>query len=232
MFSYLLGSFPSAIFIGKVFYGVDVRKEGSHNAGGTNVGRVIGKKAGLITIALDVFKTIVAVWVSFFVIAYTPLKDVVHPSVDIAWIYYAAGVGTAIGHSFPIFAHFKGGKAMSVYAGFVLGTNIVFAALGITFFLMIFFLKKYVSLASLTAPFFVCFLSIFTAIFKEVRLGYFGMDETYIYSVYLFLLATYVLIRHIPNLKRLLNHTEPHTHFKKTPKVAEGQSEAENSDQN
>ena len=72
IFGYLVGSFPSAIFIGKVFYGVDVRKEGSHNAGGTNVGRVIGKKAGFITIGLDVFKTILSIWIPFVIVKFSP----------------------------------------------------------------------------------------------------------------------------------------------------------------
>lgn len=222
--SYLLGSFPSAIFIGKVFYGVDVRQVGSHNAGGTNVGRVIGKKAGLITIGLDVFKTIAAIWVCFFAVVATPLHTYLAPGIASGWYYYLAGIGAAVGHSFPIFARFKGGKAMSVYAGFVLGTNFVFAALGVSFFFLIFFWKRYVSLSSILSVLFVAVLSIFPAAFPVLRFGNWwfgprigGLEETFVYTVFLFLLAGYVIARHHTNIKRLLKGEEPTTRFKKTP---------------
>ena len=129
---YLFGSFPSAIFIGKVFYGVDVRTQGSHNAGGTNVGRVIGKKAGIITIALDVFKTLIAIWLVFFILKLTPLVNYLVDGLPIEAIYYSTGIACAIGHSFPCFAGFKGGKAMAVFSGFVLATNWLFALLGLS----------------------------------------------------------------------------------------------------
>lgn len=235
---YLLGSFPSAIFIGKVFYGIDVRTQGSHNAGGTNVGRVIGKKAGLITIALDVFKTIIAIWLVFFLIELTPIKDHIVSNMPLEITYYLTGLGCAIGHSFPLFAGFKGGKAMAVYAGFVLGTNWLFAILGVTFFLLVFYWKKYVSLSSILGVTFVFILSIAPAFVPEMRFGYwwFGkelhMEETYIYMIALFILASYVIIRHIPNIKRLLSHTEPHTKFKKTPSLeaAKSHENVENSE--
>lgn len=224
---YLLGSFPSAIFIGKVFYGVDVRKEGSHNAGGTNVGRVIGKKAGIITIALDVFKTLLAIWIPFLIISLSGLANYLldFSKFPAALYYYSGGVFAAIGHSFPIFAKFKGGKAMSVFSGFVFATNPVLALLGVMCFFLIFFWKKYVSLASITAPFVVVLLSILLAIFEPLRhtnyffVGSVIMDGTYIYTIYLLIIALYVLLRHIPNIKRLCKGEEPHTHFKKTPKV-------------
>ncbi len=218
IFGYLVGSFPSAIFIGKVFYGVDVRKEGSHNAGGTNVGRVIGKKAGFITIGLDVFKTILSIWIPFVIVKFSPLNS--YMAYDIP-IYYVGGLAAAIGHSFPIFAHFKGGKAMSVYAGFVFATNPVITILGFIIFIAIFFWKKYVSLASILAPLFVIVLSIFLAVFPVLRYtGYLfvpslQVDQTYYYTISLTILAIYVIIRHIPNIKRLMRGEEPHTHFKK-----------------
>ena len=219
---YLCGSFPSAIFIGKVFYGVDVRTQGSHNAGGTNVGRVIGKKAGLITIALDVMKTLIAIWTVFFVVELTPLKAQLVSGLPLELTYYLTGLGCALGHSFPLFAGFRGGKAMAVYAGFVLATNWLFALLGITFFLAVFYWKKYVSLSSITGTIFVFLLSIAPAFVPSVRFGYwwFGtdlyMEESYIYSLALLILCLYVILRHQSNIKRLLRHEEPHTHFKKT----------------
>lgn len=222
---YLFGSFPSAIFIGKVFYGVDVRTQGSHNAGGTNVGRVIGKKAGIITIAIDVFKTLIAIWLVFFILKLTPLVNYLVDGLPIEAIYYSTGIACAIGHSFPCFAGFKGGKAMAVFSGFVLATNWLFALLGVTFFFIIFYWKKYVSLASISGTLFVFLFSIAPAFVPEMRFGYWwfgpglGMAETYIYMLSLLVLASYVWIRHIPNIKRLIKHEEPHTKFKKTPKI-------------
>ncbi|HBD06445.1 MAG TPA: acyl-phosphate glycerol 3-phosphate acyltransferase [Firmicutes bacterium] len=228
IFGYLIGSFPSAIFIGKVFYGVDVRKQGSHNAGGTNVGRVIGKKAGIITIALDVLKTVIAIWVPFLILTLSPLKEhlVSNEKWPLAIYYYMGGVAAAIGHSFPIFAHFKGGKAMSVFSGFVFATNPVISILGVIIFFLIFLWKKYVSLASILAPFSVVIMSIFLAIFPVLRCtNYFfvsscRLDGTYIYTIFLLVIALYVVLRHIPNIKRLMKGTEPKTHFKKTPKAS------------
>ena len=156
---YLFGSFPSAIFIGKVFYGVDVRTQGSHNAGGTNVGRVIGKKAGIITIALDVFKTLIAIWLVFFILKLTPLVNYLVDDLPIEAIYYSTGIACAIGHSFPCFAGFKGGKAMAVFSGFVLATNWLFALLGVTFFYNL--LLEKICFLSFYQWYFICFLSLY-----------------------------------------------------------------------
>lgn len=221
---YLLGSFPSAVFIGKVFYGVDVRTAGSHNAGGTNVGRVIGKKAGLITIALDVFKTLLAIWTVFFAVRFSSLAEHLISDFPLEIVYYLTGLGAALGHSFPLFAGFKGGKAMSVYAGFVLATNWLFAILGVSFFFTVFFWKRYVSLASVSGTVFVFLLSIAPAFVPFLRFGmWFGGDvlmaESYIYMIALGLLSLYVIVRHRSNIGRLLRHEEPHTRFKKTPKA-------------
>ena len=232
--SYFIGSFPSAIFIGKVFYGVDVRTMGSHNAGGTNVGRVIGKKAGFITIGLDVLKTVISIWVPFFILTLFPFSTYLLPTtiIPLEVYYYLGGIGAAIGHCYPIFSGFKGGKAMSVFSGFVFATNPVLSVLGLSCFLGIFFWKKYVSLASITAPFIVFLLSLLIAVFPVLNCtAYFFhpairmIQSSYIYSIYLLVIAIYVIIRHIPNIKRLLNHTEPYTHFKKTPSIKESASE-------
>ncbi len=106
---YLLGSIPFALVIGKVFYKTDVRNYGSGNLGGTNAGRVLGAKAGAAVIACDILKVVIA-------IAFSAL---ISPSVSI-W----TGLAAAIGHCYPIFAHFKGGKAVATMFGFLLATSI------------------------------------------------------------------------------------------------------------
>lgn len=105
---YLLGSIPFALVIGKVFYKTDVRNFGSGNLGGTNAGRVLGAKAGIAVIACDILKVVIAIAVS----------SLISPSTSI-W----TGLAAAIGHCYPVFAHFKGGKAVATMFGFLLATS-------------------------------------------------------------------------------------------------------------
>lgn len=198
---YLIGSFPSAVFIGKVFFHIDVREKGSHNAGGTNAGRVLGKKVGLIVIILDVIKTLLPMWLTFFVITRTDL-------INYAWLpvtYYASGLGAVLGHTFPLFAGFRGGKAVSSFGGFVIGTNWLLALVGFVSFMLILKLKKYVSLASMIG-------SVITACFAFLPFlnytMYFGMQFDISYSLSCVALAIYVIIRHRSNIQRLIKHEE------------------------
>ena len=222
---YLFGSISFALIISKL-NGVDLYKVGSGNAGGTNVGRALGKKWAFITIGLDVLKTIIPVWVIYFVITFSPLKDYIHsfaPSFPLEILYFSAALASGIGHKFPIYYHFKGGKAVSCYGGFVLGTNFVLAILGMSFFLLVFKLRKRVSLASVLGVSFVFLLSL-VLVFLPVNgyvIGnyYFGNGNmfslTYIYSLYLLAFGLFVIICHSSNIKRLVNKTEPETHYKK-----------------
>lgn len=139
---YLIGSIPFALVIGKVFYKTDLRQHGSGNPGGTNAGRVLGKKAGIAVIVLDVLKVVLAIGLSSLVSGPAALLS---------------GLACCIGHCYPVFAHFKGGKAVATMFGFLLGISIfVFANAFyflcplIMFFLML-YLYKWVSLASIAA---------------------------------------------------------------------------------
>ena len=108
LLSYLLGSIPWALVIGKVFYGKDIRLEGSGNLGGTNAGRVLGKKAGVSVIVLDALKGLIAMLIANMIAPET--------------IIYA-GLACCIGHCFPVFANFKGGKAVATSFGYLLGIS-------------------------------------------------------------------------------------------------------------
>ena len=110
--SYLIGSIPWALVIGKVFYGVDIRKHGSGNLGGTNAGRVLGKTAGITVIILDLLKAFLVTW----------LAVVIMPDMPIAAVL--AGLFACIGHCFPIFAGFKGGKAVATTMGYILAISL------------------------------------------------------------------------------------------------------------
>ncbi len=201
LMGYLFGSFPSAVVIGKTFFGVDVREQGSHNAGGTNAGRVLGKKVGLIVIALDVLKCILPMWIAFFVLTLTPLKE----TAILPLTYYIAGIGAIIGHTFPIFAGFKGGKAVSSFGGFLLGTNWMLSLIGITIFMIVLKLKKYVSLASILASLAIAAISFIPFVAYGMN---FGMGYDISYALCIVAIAIYIVIRHHQNIIRLIHHEE------------------------
>jgi acyl phosphate:glycerol-3-phosphate acyltransferase len=186
-FAYLFGSIPFALVIGKVFYKTDIRTAGSGNLGGTNAGRVLGRKAGFFVSLLDLLK-------AFFVIL------VVNSFAPEVAAY--AGVIAALGHSYPIFAQFKGGKAVSTAAGYLLGvsTLIVFKPFELFILPAIVFsstlkLTKYVSLSSMLGS------SISTVI------AFFVTDNTSV-VLSLALITVLVIYRHKDNIKRLINKTE------------------------
>ncbi len=184
---YLLGSIPFALVIGKVFYKTDVREYGSGNLGGSNAGRVLGKKAAISVIALDVLKVVAATGIS------AALFD---PMVSI-W----AGLFAAIGHCYPIFAGFRGGKAVATMFGFLLSCAIFtfqnpwMLLIPLAVFLVLLVIFQMVSLASI-------FASITQAIYI-----YFITDAQSI-QVASILLAILVIWRHRSNIKRIIDGNE------------------------
>ena len=185
--SYLFGSIPWGLVIGKVFFHKDIRKEGSGNIGGTNAGRILGKPAGIAVILLDALKGYFAM-----VLAYYLAKDAI----------VFAGLASVIGHCFPIFVHFHGGKAVATTFGFFLGIatlanghifwQFIFTVLC---FLVILYLTKMVSLSSISAVFIEAVVSIFINTNKLVPVAVF----------ILWILVTY---RHKSNIERIKNGTE------------------------
>lgn len=135
--SYLFGCFPSGLVLGKLIYKKDIRQFGSGNLGATNTFRVLGKKAGFIVMFLDIFKG--------FIVVFFPLWF----NVDIPSIF--VGICAVIGHVFPIFLKFKGGKAVATSAGAVLGVHPVLLIVLAIVFIIILYSTKYVSLSSMIA---------------------------------------------------------------------------------
>jgi acyl phosphate:glycerol-3-phosphate acyltransferase len=185
--AYLFGSIPFALVIGKVFYKTDIRTAGSGNLGGTNAGRVLGRKAGFVVSLLDLLKAFIVILV---VNSFAP---------EVAAY---AGVIAAIGHSYPIFAQFKGGKAVSTAAGYLLGVSTLIVFKPLELFILpaiIFFstlkLTKYVSLSSMLG-------SLLSTI-----IAFFVTDNVSV-VVSLALITALVIFRHKANIERLLNKTE------------------------
>ena len=186
--AYLLGSIPSALWIGKIFFKTDVREHGSGNLGGTNSFRVLGKKAGLTVTLMDILKGTAAT------------KLVLLPVFDDVTIHVLIlGAIAVVGHMFPIFAGFRGGKAVATSAGVVLGYNwLLFLVLLAVFFLAL-KLWKMVSLASVVIAIGAFFYGLFTLI----------TDKDYIFFIMITVLATFIVYRHKENIKRIKAGTEP-----------------------
>ncbi|MEH7124900.1 MULTISPECIES: glycerol-3-phosphate 1-O-acyltransferase PlsY [unclassified Bacillus (in: firmicutes)] len=179
--AYLLGSIPSGLIIGKVFYGVDIRQHGSGNLGGTNTFRTLGVKAGMAVTIADILKGTAAVLLLLFI------DGDIHPLI--------AGIFAVIGHMYPIFAGFKGGKAVATSGGILLGyAPPMFIIMLLVFFICL-YITKYVSLASMLA-------AIAAVIYACVI-----WDPPLIIVVSL--LAFFVIYRHRANIKRIMNKSEP-----------------------
>ncbi len=181
LLAYLIGCFPSGLIIGKVFYNKDIRKYGSGNLGTTNTFRILGKKAGIIVMILDILKG--------FIVVFLPI----YFNIDIHGVII--GLFAILGHVYPVFLKFKGGKAVATSAGVIMGVNpLLFIAVTITFFLIL-YLFKYVSLASIIASIVNFVLSI---VFID-----------WILIVISFVIMLIVIIRHWSNIIRIINKEEP-----------------------
>ena len=188
LIAYLLGSVPSALWIGKLFYSTDVRQHGSGNLGATNTFRVLGKTAGLIVTILDILKGTAAVLISIL------------PFFSSAGIHpLLLGVVAVIGHMFPIFAKFKGGKAVATSGGVLLGYNWPIFIIVLLTFLLALKLTKMVSLSSMIVAI----------------VGFIYCIAYYLWSgdIYLMiivgLMGIFIFYRHRANIARIKAGTEP-----------------------
>ena len=200
--AYLLGSIPSAVWIGKRYYGVDVREYGSKNAGTTNVLRVLGTRAAIPVFAIDFLKGFVAVSI-FSLLKY----DTAIPSQ--AWIVnmkILAVFVAVLGHIFPIFANFRGGKGVATVLGAVTGIQPNIALLCFAVWFFVFAVWHYVSLASIVAG---CSFPVFVSIFSGSIYARHGLDHTSIsFLVFSFVVAVALVWTHRKNVGRLLDGTE------------------------
>lgn len=197
--AYLLGSIPSAIWIGKKFYGIDVREHGSRNAGATNTLRVLGRKAALPVFLIDISKGFVAVTLANLS-AYFSGTDAIF-NLKIALV--AAAVA---GHIFPIFANFKGGKGVATLVGATLGVYPPAVLLCLVVFIIVFATTHYVSLGSISGG--VAFPLFVTLVFRE------HSTSLIIFSI---VIAVLLIFTHRKNIKRLLSGTESKTYLFRKP---------------
>ncbi|MGP7815883.1 glycerol-3-phosphate 1-O-acyltransferase PlsY [Niallia sp. 01092] len=184
LIAYLLGSIPSGLIIGKVFYGIDIREHGSGNLGGTNTFRTLGKKAGFAVTISDILKGTLATLLPYMFVDDITINPLIF------------GVVAVIGHMYPIFASFKGGKAVATSAGILLGHEPLLFLFIIVIFFIILYISKYVSLSSMTAAAAGLIYSIFL------------WDDKLLIAI-LAILTVFVVYRHRANIKRILHKKEP-----------------------
>lgn len=189
LLAYVIGSIPSGLWVGKLFYNTDIREHGSGNLGGTNTFRTLGKKAGLVVTIMDILKGTAATLLGSLAI----FESVnVHPLI--------LGIIAVVGHMFPIFANFKGGKAVATSGGILLGYHWPIFVLLLVGFFVILKLTKMVSLTSMI-------LAIIALIYSIVY--YFTVDKDWPLVAIMLLIAIFIFYRHRANMKRIKNGTEP-----------------------
>lgn len=198
LISYILGSIPNALIIGKVFFKKDIREYGSGNLGGSNTGRVLGKKVGFIVMVLDMLKSIIAILLTKTIISYTN-PDLLNLSI------YLSAFFTLIGHCYTCFAKFKGGKAVASTFGILFITNIYIFLICLALYGIILKICKMVSLDSIII-FFVATLLSFIPAFRHSPL--LNIDFNLYYCLFLFLCACFVVYRHRSNIVRIKNGNE------------------------
>jgi len=208
--AYLLGSIPSAVWIGKAFFNTDVREHGSGNAGATNTFRVLGKKAGIPVFIIDLFKAFAA---TYFLIRFFPHCPEGNTYINLQLLFGAAAV---VGHIFPIFAQFKGGKGVACLLGVTLAIAPVPALIAFAIFAVVLALFHYVSLGSLCAG----------VAFPVIILS--GMIKPYQLSLQIFsvVIAVLLIITHRKNIGRLVGGRESKTYLKPPKSPSGGLSEA------
>lgn len=205
LIGYLLGSISNGILIGKIFFNIDVRTMGSHNAGGTNTGRILGKKIGFLTICLDALKTTFAMWICYFVTLL--IKDLVSLDASFAsYFAYIAGFSACIGHSYPLYFNFKGGKTVACLVGICLATNWIICLIGLIFFFIVLISTKYVSLGSILTSILLAIMTFFPFV-REYGM-FFSLQGDLFYSLLFVTVAIFLTIRHHQNISRLIQGTE------------------------
>lgn len=207
---YVFGLFQTAFMYGKM-HGIDIREHGSGNAGTTNALRVLGKKAGIIVLLGDVLKTVFAILVVRLI-----YRDMGAETLPVLSLY--AATGAILGHNFPFYLKFKGGKGIAATAGLIIAFDWRFFVVCAVVFFATFFITHYVSLGSL--------LVYLAFVIEMVVLGQLGLltvtESAHLYEMYgisLFL-AVMAYVKHIPNIKRLIKGEESKTFLSKKKEEA------------
>lgn len=202
LIAYLLGSIPSAVWIGKRYYGVDIREYGSKNAGTTNMLRVLGKRAAIPVFVIDFIKGFVAVSIMSLMQYDDNISPIWLINLKIIAVFIAV-----LGHIFPVFANFKGGKGVATLIGAVTGIQPNIAMFCFVVWVLVVMISHYVSLASITAG---CCFPLFVTIFSGSIYRHYG-DTSVSFIIFSIVVAVMLIWTHRKNIERLSAGTEPKT---------------------
>lgn len=189
--AYFIGSIPTALIISRKFFGIDIREYGSGNMGATNAFRILGAKFGTIIMVLDVLKGMLAVGLFYFLPFY------ITNEFERTNFMIALGLSAVIGHIFPVFADFKGGKGVATLLGMILAIQPVIALTCIGVFLIVLFLTRYVSLSSILG-----------AIMLPICVLWIWNEDELTYRIFALLVAAMVIITHQKNISRIIKGAE------------------------
>lgn len=191
LLAYLIGSIPTALIISRRFFGIDIRDYGSGNMGATNTFRVLGSRYGTIVMAIDILKGVLAVALYNFIPYY------LHNELERTNFMIGLGMAAVIGHIFPVFANFKGGKGVATLFGMILALQPVVAVSCVGVFLLVLYLTRYVSLSSILG-----------AIMLPVSVLWIWNEHELMYRIFALLVACLVIFTHQKNIGRLLKGAE------------------------
>ena len=189
--AYFIGSIPTALIISKKFFGVDIRDYGSGNMGATNTFRVLGSKYGTIVMIFDILKGMFAVALYNFLPYYHTNEW------DRTNLMVGLGLAAVMGHIFPVFAQFKGGKGVATLFGMLLAVQPVIAISCVGVFLLVLFLTRYVSLSSILA-----------GIFLPICVLWIWNDDVLIYRIFAVLVACLIILTHQKNIIKIVRGNE------------------------
>lgn len=199
--AYAIGSINFSVILSKKMAGFDVREKGSGNAGSTNMLRAVGKKAAVLTLVCDILKGVVSILIALLI-------GKIVKNVDRALLIQIAGILVVVGHTFPIFFGFKGGKGVATSLGVLLMVNWKIGFICLTFALVIIIASKMVSMGSIGAAILFPVLTIF------INEHYIVSASGLKYFIFSLILAIFVIFNHRENVKRILNGTENKLSFK------------------
>ena len=211
VFAYLIGSIPTAVWLGKFYHGIDIREHGSGNAGATNTFRIFGRRLGIIVLIVDILKGWIAV--KLFYVLYESGQSVD----ELFNLKIRLGICALLGHVFPIYVGFKGGKGVATLLGIILALNHEAALMSIGVFLIVFLISRYVSLSSIVA-----------GLFFPVVVMVISKTSQPAMVVFALMISVAVIITHQKNIERLLSKKESRVNL--YSKKTKGANDAAQSD--
>jgi len=191
LLAYLIGSIPTALIISRRFFGIDIRDYGSGNMGATNTFRVLGSKYGTIVMVMDILKGVIAVGLYNFIPFY------LNHELERTNFMIGLGMAAVLGHIFPVFANFKGGKGVATLFGMLLAMQPVVAVSCVGVFLFVLYLTRYVSLSSILG-----------AIMLPISVLWIWNEHEIMYRIFALLVACLVIFTHQKNIGRLIKGVE------------------------